>query len=104
MSAADVCTIIWYLIMMVPTIHIMDRHGKYGIIGWIYLVVFYFMRWIGASMQVYASKHGEISVSGAIVSTTALGAYVLAVAGILHQGSVLSIPLLHMQLTFGTLH
>jgi hypothetical protein len=42
-----------------------------------------------AGVHVY---HGDVTVAGAIVSTTALGAYVLATAGILHQGLPAFLP------------
>ncbi|KAF4962382.1 hypothetical protein FSARC_9548 [Fusarium sarcochroum] len=68
-----------YAILVLPAIYILIKHGKPGLLGWLYLLVFFSLRIIGGGLALANSS------AATLVSSIGLSPLVLAAAGILHE-------------------
>jgi hypothetical protein len=71
-----------YAVLSLPTIYNLYRHGKRGLLGWLYLLVFCVLRMTGSG--IFLSNPAS---SGAIVILNiGLSPLLLAMLGIMHEG------------------
>ena len=70
-----------YGLLSLPTLLILVRHGKRGIIGWFYLFMFETLRIAGCAIILSAPQ----SSGGSIISSIGLSPLLLATLGILHE-------------------
>jgi hypothetical protein len=76
--AAATCAI--YAVLALPILSLLVRHGRYGLLGWLFLFFFCSLRIIGSAM---ALKNPSIAAE--IISSVGLSPLLLATAGILHE-------------------
>ncbi|KAF4447962.1 C6 zinc finger domain protein [Fusarium austroafricanum] len=79
MAALTTAELAIYAILIIPTLFILFKHGKPGLLGWIYLAVFCSLRIIGGAMFLSHSSAANI------VSNIGLSPLLLSTAGILHE-------------------
>ena len=80
-SQLSVSYLVIYSIVAIPMIYNLIVHGKYGILGWAYLLAFCVLRMTGAGLQLSnpSSSTAEVLVG------IGVSPLILAVLGILHE-------------------
>ncbi|MCJ1275869.1 hypothetical protein MMC21_003674 [Puttea exsequens] len=78
-----IANLVIYITLTPPTIYTLYRHGKFGILGWGYLVAFCMLRLIGGGLEIGDSG----SRTASIISGVGLSPLLLAVLGVLHESS-----------------
>ncbi|RHZ53566.1 uncharacterized protein CDV56_103643 [Aspergillus thermomutatus] len=76
--SAATCAI--YAVLAIPVLYLLVRHGRYGLLGWLYLFFFCTLRIIGGALAVK-----DTSAAASIISSVGLSPLLLATAGILHE-------------------
>ncbi|RLM00021.1 hypothetical protein CFD26_107463 [Aspergillus turcosus] len=76
--AAATCAI--YAALAIPVLFLLVRHGRYGLLGWLFLFSFCSLRIIGNGMAVK-----NPSITAEIIASVGLSPLLLATAGILHE-------------------
>lgn len=76
--AAATCAI--YAALAIPVLFLLVRHGRYGLLGWLFLFSFCSLRIVGNGMAVK-----NPSVTAEIIASVGLSPLLLATAGILHE-------------------
>lgn len=92
MAALDIATLVIYAIFVQPTIYIIWRHGKRGILGWFYAHAFCILRIVGSILDIVQGSSSSTSFSVLIVSNIGLSPLLLASLGVLHEASVQDLP------------
>lgn len=70
-----------YAILSLPTIYILVRHGKPGLLGWLYLLIFCVLRITGNAMFL----NDPTSTGATVITNIGLSPLLLATLGILHE-------------------
>ncbi|KAK4868016.1 hypothetical protein LT330_007675 [Penicillium expansum] len=76
--SAATCAI--YALLAIPVLYLLVRHGRYGLLGWLFLFLFCTLRIIGGALAVK-----DTSITASIISSVGLSPLLLAAAGILHE-------------------
>ncbi|GIJ92532.1 hypothetical protein Asppvi_001810 [Aspergillus pseudoviridinutans] len=76
--AAATCAI--YAVLAIPVLYLLVRHGRYGLLGWLFLFFFCTLRIIGGALSV-----SDAGIAANIISSVGLSPLLLATAGILHE-------------------
>ena len=84
-EALAIGTLIVYVILVQPTIYCLWKHGKRGLLGWLYLQLFCVIRIIGNALQLHADATNSSGTTSLIISNVGLSPLLLATAGILHE-------------------
>lgn len=71
--------VVLYALLGPPALYVLVKHGRPGILGWLYLFVFCTLRVIGGAMSIAGSE------AAGIVSNIGLSPLLLAVTGIVHE-------------------
>ncbi|KAK1244033.1 hypothetical protein MKX08_002171 [Trichoderma sp. CBMAI-0020] len=79
MTAISTAELIIYATLSIPTLYILFKHGRDGLLGWIYLFAFCSLRVIGSAMDLSGNT------SAGIISSVGLSPLLLAASGILHE-------------------
>ena len=81
----SIAELVVYLLLLPLAVCCLFRHGKYGILGWIYLVAFCVLRMVGAALLINSENKGTVSTTALIINGVALSPLLLSTAGILHE-------------------
>lgn len=79
MTATTTAELAIYAILSIPNIYILFKHGRAGLLGWAYLLIFCSLRVIGGAMDLSGST------SAGLISSVGLSPLLLAASGILHE-------------------
>ncbi|KAL7917648.1 hypothetical protein ACQKWADRAFT_26901 [Trichoderma austrokoningii] len=79
MTATLTAELAIYAILSIPTLYIVFKHGRVGILGWAYLLAFCTLRIVGGILDLSGST------SASIISSVGLSPLLLAAYGILHE-------------------
>jgi hypothetical protein len=85
MDIFSIVILIVYLLLCVPILCICYRHGRLGLLGWGYLVVFCFFRIVGSGMAI---KKSSTDNGADILASLGIAPLLLGVHGILAEGYV----------------
>jgi hypothetical protein len=85
MSGLDYAQLAIYGPLSLPILFIVYRHGRRGVIGWLYLFVFCTLRIVGPAMQIKANKDHTSGSGPILISSIGLSPLLLATVGILHE-------------------
>lgn len=88
MAALPLAQLIIYCILALPILYCLYRHGKPGLLGWLYLFIFCTLRIVGSGLEI---GHGDLdssSSSALLVNNIGLSPLLLAAIGILHEAYV----------------
>jgi prolipoprotein diacylglyceryltransferase len=84
-----IAELIIYIFLLPLTFFLLIRHGKRGILGWLFLAVFCILRIISSALQIREYNqvsHGKPSTTTAgIVNSVGVSPLLLSVAGIIHE-------------------
>ncbi|OAR02069.1 hypothetical protein LLEC1_03391, partial [Akanthomyces lecanii] len=72
-----------YAVLIVPVFFLLVKHGKAGLLGWLYLTAFCVLRILGGALALSGSK------SATIIANVGLSPLLLAASGILHESNSL---------------
>ncbi|KAK8078774.1 integral membrane protein [Apiospora phragmitis] len=81
-DALPTATLAIYAVLSVPVFFCLVRHGKTGLLGWLYLLAFCTLRIVSGAMSMSSSS----SSSASIIANVGLSPLLLAASGILHEG------------------
>lgn len=88
-DALSTTTLAIYAILSVPVLFYLVRHGKPGLLGWIYLLAFCTLRIVGGAMSLNTNSDSgggtSSSSSASIIANIGLSPLLLATSGILHE-------------------
>ncbi|KAF4630269.1 hypothetical protein G7Y89_g7871 [Cudoniella acicularis] len=87
MSALDKVQLAIYLTLSFPTIYILIRHGRPGILGWFYILAFCSLRIVGGALSISADNSGTPSTTAATISSIGLSPLLIGISGILHEAN-----------------
>ncbi|KAJ5822848.1 hypothetical protein N7447_005188 [Penicillium robsamsonii] len=79
-NSLSVATCAIYAVLAIPVLYLLFRHGRYGLLGWLFLFFFCTIRIIGGALSV-----NNTSVAANIISSVGLSPLLLATASILHE-------------------
>lgn len=89
-KAIDLAELVIYGSLTIPTIYCVVRHGKHGLLGWLYIFIYCTIRLIAAGLKYKSDQDHEVSTGALIVDNIGLSPLLLGAAGILHEASVVS--------------
>ncbi|KAJ6783047.1 hypothetical protein PWT90_01869 [Aphanocladium album] len=72
-----------YAVLIIPTLYLLVKHGKAGLLGWFYFTAFCMLRILGGALALSGSK------SATIIANVGLSPLLLAASGILHESNTL---------------
>jgi prolipoprotein diacylglyceryltransferase len=77
-------------ILFIPIVgYLLLRHGKRGLFGWLYLILFCMLRIVASAMQInnyVQESHGKMPSSTAgIINSVGISPLLLATGGVLHE-------------------
>ncbi|OJJ42123.1 hypothetical protein ASPZODRAFT_20769 [Penicilliopsis zonata CBS 506.65] len=81
--------LIIYLILVQPATYALFKHGKPGILGWLYLQMFCVLRIVTDAMTLHPNNNSEITL---ILSSIGLSPLLFSCAGILHEARLARNP------------
>ncbi|KAL6232202.1 hypothetical protein BDW75DRAFT_247340 [Aspergillus navahoensis] len=76
----SVATCAIYAVLAIPVLYLLVRHGRYGLLGWLFLFFFCALRIIGGALAV-----NDTSFAANVISSIGLSPLLLATASILHE-------------------
>jgi hypothetical membrane protein len=76
-----IAELIIYIILLPLVAYILFRHGKRGIDGWAFLVIFCILRIVSSAMQIA----NRTSITGSIINSVGVSAMLLALVGVIHE-------------------
>lgn len=78
-----IAQLVIYLILLQPAIYCLFKHGRHGILGWLYVQLFCTVRVVGAAIIIHQGS--STGIAAVIISSFGLSPLLLAAAGILHE-------------------
>ncbi|KAL1867428.1 hypothetical protein Plec18167_008701 [Paecilomyces lecythidis] len=85
MAALPLAQLIIYCILVLPILYCLYRHGKPGLLGWLYLFIFCTLRIVGSGLEIGHGNVDSSSSSALLVNNIGLSPLLLAAIGILHE-------------------
>jgi hypothetical protein len=79
-NALSVTELAIYIALAFPTVYLIIKHGRQGLLGWLFLFIFCTLRIIGGALAINSS-----SPTANIISSVGLSPLLLATSGILHE-------------------
>ncbi|CBF82328.1 hypothetical protein AN9205.2 [Aspergillus nidulans FGSC A4] len=79
-NALSAATCAIYAVFAIPVVYLLVRHGRYGLLGWLFLFFFCTLRIIGGALAVH-----DTSIAANIISSVGLSPLLLAISSILHE-------------------
>ena len=85
-SGIPVAQLVVFAILFQPSIYVLFKHGKPGILGWICIQSFCIVRIVGSVLQIIQEKNASSSnLATSILTSIGLSPLLLACLGILHE-------------------
>jgi hypothetical protein len=78
-----VAQLVIFAILLQPAIYCLFKHGRHGILGWLYLQLFCTVRVVGAALIIH--EKSSTGLAAVIVGSFGLSPLLLSAAGILHE-------------------
>jgi hypothetical protein len=85
MKALNISQIVIFGLLTPPATYCLFKHGKSGLLGWLFVVSFCFIRTLGAILQYRDEQNNTVTLSAQIVSNLGITPLLLATAGLLHE-------------------
>lgn len=77
--------LIFYVPTALPLLFCMWRHGRDGLVGWVFLTGFVALQLAGSGMTLGAGQHGTPSTTAVIITEIGLSPLLLGIAGLIHE-------------------
>jgi hypothetical protein len=85
-SGVPIAQLVFFALFLQPSIYILFKHGKRGILGWICVQSFCLVRIAGSIMQIIQEKdNSPPDLKTMILASIGLSPLLLACLGILHE-------------------
>lgn len=85
-KALAIATLVINLILIQPTFLILWKHGKRGILGWMYLQILCAIRIVANAIEIHdLANHKSSSTATIVLNSVGLSPLILAITGILHE-------------------
>lgn len=82
----ELAQLAFYAIASVPSIYCLVKHGKVGLLGWLYVLIMCGIRIVGNGLAYHAlSTNGEPDQAAIIINGIGLSPLLLAALGILRE-------------------
>jgi len=85
MSGLNTAQLAIYAALSLPVVYILIRHGRPGLLGWLYIFAFCSLRVVGGALALSADKSGKSSSSAATISSIGLSPLLIGISGVLHE-------------------
>ncbi|KAJ6049465.1 uncharacterized protein N7446_007204 [Penicillium canescens] len=92
-NALSVAELAIYIALAFPTVYLIIKHGRQGLLGWLFLLIFCTLRIIGGALAINSS-----SPTANIISSVGLSPLLLATSGILHEARIYRIACLDQKI------
>jgi prolipoprotein diacylglyceryltransferase len=89
-KALDILQLVLYIPLLLLSQYCLIRHGKQGLLGWLYVSAFCIIRLIAAGLKIHSDTTGTQSSGAVIVDNIGLSPVILGALGLLHEAYVLS--------------
>ncbi|CAI7634525.1 unnamed protein product [Penicillium palitans] len=87
-EALELAGIIFYAIATIPAFYCFAKHGKHGLLGWLYVIMMCGLRLVGNSIAYHAmSTTGEPNVAASIINGIGLSPLLMASLGLLSESN-----------------
>ncbi|PYH88854.1 hypothetical protein BO71DRAFT_403513 [Aspergillus ellipticus CBS 707.79] len=77
----------FYALITIPAFHCLIMHGKFGLVGWVYVLAMCGLRIIGNGMSLHAYENHEVSTVATIINGIGLSPLLIASLGFLHEAN-----------------
>jgi len=86
-SGVTIAYVAIYTALVLPAQYILFKHGKNGLLAWLYLSIFCILRLVGNALQIRADKDHNASMiqTATIISSIGLSPLLLTTSGLLHE-------------------
>ncbi|KAJ5776500.1 uncharacterized protein N7511_001511 [Penicillium nucicola] len=92
-NALSVAELAIYIALAFPTVYLIIKHGRQGLLGWLFLFIFCTLRIIGNALAIKPS-----SPTASIIASVGLSPLLLGASGILHEARIYRILGLNQKL------
>jgi prolipoprotein diacylglyceryltransferase len=88
-----VAELAFFIIAIFPALYCLFKHGKHGLLGWVFLCVFCTIRIVGAAIIVSdESTNKTVSEAGLIIASVAIAPLIISIGGIAHESYGATFP------------
>lgn len=85
-ESLELANIAFYALAVLPAIYCFVKHGKHGIVGWLYVILMCGLRLAGNGMSYHAlSTTGKPNTAASIIVGIGLSPLLFAALGLLHE-------------------
>jgi hypothetical protein len=85
-SGVPIAQLVVFAVLFQPSLYILFKHGKRGILGWLCVQSFCLVRVVGSILQIIQEENNTTSNLGTLIlSSVGLSPLLLACLGILHE-------------------
>jgi len=85
-SGVPIAQLVVFAVFFQPSIYVLFKHGKRGILGWFCVQSFCLVRIVGSVLEIIQEKNNTTSSLGTLILTSiGLSPLLLACLGILHE-------------------
>jgi hypothetical protein len=85
-SGVPIAQLVIFAVLFQPSIYVLYKHGKRGLLGWIGIQSFCVVRIVGSILQIMQEKNNTASnLATLILASIGLSPLLLACLGILHE-------------------
>lgn len=78
-----IAELVIYILLIFDIAFLLYKHGKRGFLGWLFFVVFCFLRVIASAYQIHDGDHS--SSTGGILNSIGVSALLMTLSGIVHE-------------------
>jgi hypothetical protein len=90
----ELAEIIFYAIATIPAFYCFAKHGKHGLLAWLYVILMCGLRLVGNGMAYHAiSTTGQPNMTASIINGIGLSPLLMAALGLLSESYVLTAEL-----------
>lgn len=75
----SIATLAIYILLFIPTVFVLIKHGRQGLLGWLFLAIFCTIRIVGSGLSISNSS------AASIISNVGLSPLLFATCGILRE-------------------
>lgn len=88
-----VAQLAFFVIAIFLALYCLVKHGKHGLLGWVFLCVFCTIRIVGAAIIVSdESTNKTVSEAGLIIASVAIAPLIISIGGIAHESYGATFP------------
>jgi hypothetical protein len=86
-TSLSVAELVFYPVFFPITFYLLAKHGRRGLLAYVYLILFEILRMVAAGLQISAHDAGKTSTTGAILDAVGLSPLLLAFSGFVYESN-----------------